>query len=118
MHKYEKIGVEIVKKLESSSYQVHCIGINNNLLAAYMDAKTIQFSCNVGGHYKPTKAAATEILLELKANFDLLYEHSPTFREYVGDRSFLALIEVFSGHMDFRVASLKDGQYDFYVTLD
>ncbi len=80
-------------------------------------APTLLFVCNVASN-PPTKELATAYLYEMEEHYHRLHAASDTFRTFMEGKKVCFELEVFSGHMNFPVATYPlGGKIKWYITL-
>lgn len=83
-----------------------------------MTEARVTFYHRLDAFSRPTRQEALSVLSRLRDCYAALCESSAVFREFVGDRMFAAELYVFSGQMDFAVATLADSGITWHVKLD
>jgi hypothetical protein len=82
-----------------------------------VEAQSISFQSNVGGMKRPSKEEAKGLFEKLaQLHTELL--SLPDYSKFVADKSFSAVLYVFSGQMDFRVATFDGKQIQWEVELE
>ena len=110
-------GEEIIKLLQSTQFMVTLGTVDGIDVEATMTEAKVTFYHRLDAFSRPTRQEALSILSRLSDYFAALCESSAVFREFVGDRTFAAELYVFSGQMDFSVATLADSGITWHVTL-
>jgi hypothetical protein len=109
---------EIIKKLQSSSFMVMLGTVDGIDVEATMNEAKVTFHYRLDAFHRPTRQEALAILTRLHDCFAGLCRSSAVFREFVGDRKFEAELYVFSGQMDFTVATMDARGVTWRVALD
>lgn len=108
---------EIIKQLESSRLMVTVGTVDGTDVEATIDDEKVMFHHRLDAFSRPSKQQALAILTKLNAYYAELYESSELFRTFVGGRHFEAELYVFSGHMDFSVATMDKNGVQWHVGL-
>jgi hypothetical protein len=73
---------------------------------------------NIGGMKAPSKAEVSVLLDGLVNYYQELCQGSIDLATFLEDKVFVAELIVFSGQMDFKVASWKSGQITWHTKLE
>lgn len=109
---------EIVKKLLSAGQLVPLGVIDGIFVEGASKEDEVIFYHRLDAFSRPTQQEAHALLLRLKDFYTKLHHASPHFREFVADRQFRAELYVFSGQMDFTVATLDAHRVIWHVDLE
>lgn len=120
MKKHQEEVSRLLKVLQQpeSTRSVYLDRINNHAVRAHFSKETLYFEHNIGGIKRPTKAEASVLLEGLADYYQELCEDSNDLTTSLEGKSFVAELVVFSGHMDFKIASLKDGVITWDTELE
>jgi hypothetical protein len=108
---------EIVKHLESSTQMVTVGTIDGIPVEATIDDEKLMFYHRLDAFLRPSKQQALAMLAKLNAYCAELYNTSEMFRTFIGRRRFAAELYVFSGQMDFSVATMDKNGVQWHVDL-
>jgi len=117
MQNYKTVATQLIKELESTPYFVSGGQAEGLSVMAYQNSNQITFSHNLGGSHVPTKTEATEMLHKLTKHYQALREASTNLVDYLGDKSFVAEVIVFSGQMDFPVCKMVNEEITWFSNL-
>jgi hypothetical protein len=111
MKKYQEEINRLLKVLQhkGSTRSIYLDRINNHAVRAHFSKETLYFEHNIGGVKRPTKAESSVLLEGLVDYYQELCEDSNDLTTFLEGKSFVAELVVFSGQMDFKVASWKEG---------
>lgn len=108
----------IIKELSAADRTV-AVGVVDGIdVEAAIDKEKLVFQHRLDAFSRPTKQEALEILTRLNDYINELYHASEAFREFVGNRRFAAELCVYSGQMDFTVATMDKQGVQWHVNLD
>lgn len=111
-------GEEIIKLLQSTQFMVMLGTVDGIDVEATINKAKVTFYHRLDAFSRPTRQEALSVLSRLSDCYAALCESSAVFREFVGDRTFEAELYVFSGQMDFTVATMADSGITWHVALD
>lgn len=111
-------GEEIIKLLQSTQVMVTLGTVDGIDVEATMTEAKVTFYHRLDAFSRPTRQEALSVLSRLSDYYAALCESSAVFREFVGDRMFEAELYVFSGQMDFAVATMDTEGVTWHVKLD
>ncbi len=111
-------GEEIIKTLQSRALMVTLGTVDGIDVAATMNEAEVTFYHRLDAFFRPARQEALSILSRLSECYAALCRSSAVFREFVGDRKFAAVLYVFSGQMDFTVATMDTKGVTWQVKLD
>ncbi len=109
---------EIINKLQTSAYMVTIGTVDGIGLEATLNEAKVVFHHRLNAFSRPTRQEALSVLSQLSDCFAELYRSSAPFRKFVGGRKFEVELYVFSGQMDFTVATMDDKGLTWHVNLD
>jgi hypothetical protein len=109
---------EIIKHLESSTQMVTVGTVDGIHVEATINDEKLMFHHRLDAFARPSKQQALAMLTNLKAYYAELYESSELFRAFIGRRNFAAELYVFSGQMDFSVATMSKNGISWHVELE
>ena len=109
----------LLRNLQTERYEVWVGTLAGVRICASSTDDSLTYSHNLGGSDRPTRAQAVA-LLQLMGNMHReLVAADEAFRQFVAGKRFRAELIVFSGQMDFRVATLgADGAITWLVELE
>jgi hypothetical protein len=108
----------VIKRLESSVFMVTLGTLEGIEVEATIDDEKLMFHHRLDAFARPSKQQALAILAKLNAYYAELHESSERFRIFIGSRRFEAELYVFSGQMDFSVATMSKNGILWHVDLD
>jgi hypothetical protein len=104
--------------LQTQRYEVWVGTLAGAHISASSTDDSITYSHNLGGSGRPTQARALALLELMGEVHRRLVAADEAFRQFVAGKRFSAELIVFSGQMDFRVATLgADGAVTWLVDL-
>ena len=108
----------VIKRLESAVFMVTLGTVEGIEVEATIDDEKLMFHHRLDAFARPSKPQALAILTKLNAYYAELHESSELFRAFIGSRRFAAELYVFSGQMDFSVATLDQNGVQWHVDLN
>ena len=117
-HQEEAENLFQVLQYEESTRSIYLNRINNHAVRANLLEGTFYLEHNIGGMKAPSKAEASVLLEGLVAYYQDLCEGSIDLAVFLEDKVFVAELIVFSGQMDFKVASWKKGIITWHTKLE
>lgn len=111
-------ATEIITRLQNSPLMVTIGTVGGTAVEATLHEAKLTFHHRLDAFARPTRQEALALLTTLSDCYAALCESSAVFQEFVGDRTFEAELYVFSGQMDFTVATLDDHGITWHVNLD
>mgnify|MGYP000055551658 CR=1 FL=1 len=120
MKKYHEEANTLLRLLEhnESFPSIYLNRINEYAVQAYFSKETLYFEHNIGGMKRPSKTEATTLLEGLVNYYEELRLDSTDLITVLEDKNFVAVLVVFSGQMDFRVASWESGNITWQTKLE
>ena len=120
MRKYHKEANNLLEVLQEgeSSRSMYLNRINNHAIRANFLKGTLYLEHNIGGMRRPTKAKASVLLEGLVQYYQELCQDSSDLAAFLEDKSFVAELVVFSGEMDFKIASWQNGDITWHTELE
>ncbi|MAT96612.1 MAG: hypothetical protein CL608_05665 [Anaerolineaceae bacterium] len=105
---------KIMQQLASSASFV----VDGIQVEATIDEAKLVFRYRLDAFSRPSKQQAVALLAKLNAYYTELHNTSEQFRTFIGSRQFTAELYVFSGHMDFSVATMDQNGVQWHVNLN
>ncbi|HAP43625.1 MAG TPA: hypothetical protein DD477_10025 [Spirochaetaceae bacterium] len=115
---YRRAAAAAVADLPGSPYFVTLEPYEGLRVEAVLAEGSLRFCHNLGGFHCPSRAEAVAQLAALRAYYQRLQAASDEFRALAAGRRFSAELYVFSGQMDFPVATQTEAGTVWQVALD
>jgi hypothetical protein len=109
---------EIIKQLESSKQMVPIGTVDGLLIEATIDDENLIFHHRLDAFSRPSQQQALATLTKLNTYYEALRSTSERFRMLVDSRRFSAELYIFSGQMDFSVATMDEVGVKWHVDLN
>lgn len=107
-----------ILQYKGNTRSVYLNRINNHAVRAYFPKETLYFEHNIGGMKRPTKTEASLLLEGLVNYYEALCQDSIDLSTFLEGKNFVAVLVIFSGQMDFKVASWEKGMITWHTELD
>lgn len=108
---------EIIHRLEAATHLIPIAVVDNLHIEATINDEKLVFYHRLDAFRTPSKQEAAALLAKLNAYYLELYQASEMFRRFLGARDFVAELYVFSGQMDFSVATMDHSGITWHVNL-
>lgn len=120
MKKYQEEANKLFQVLQhkKNTRSIYLNRINKHAVRAHFLDNIFYLEHNIGGMQRPTKAEASVLLEGLVDYYHALCEDSTDLASFLEGKRFVAELIVFSGQMDFKVASLEMGRIAWHTKLD
>lgn len=120
MKEYQEEASTLFKMLQykENTRSIYLRRINKYAVRADFSNETLYFEHNIGGMKRPTKAEASVLLEGLVHYYQELCQDSLDLAAFLEGKGFVAELIVFSGQMDFKVASWEQGTITWHTELD
>lgn len=120
MRAYYEESNRLLKMLQSqgNTRSIYLDRINIHAVRASFSNETFYLEHNIGGMKRPTKAEASVLLEGLVNYYDELCQESIDLKTCLEGKGFVAVLVVFSGQMDFKVASWEKEIITWHTELE
>lgn len=103
---------------KENTRSIYLSRINNHAVRADFSNERFSLEHNIGGMKRPTKREASILLEGLVTHYQELCQSSIELATFLEDKAFVAELIIFSGHMDFKVASWENDNITWHTNLE